>query len=239
MSNGACIKQRVFNMEDKQMSNFTDLKSCIQLIKEITGATKVSITLEFPEKVSTPKETISEQVKEIIPPKEETRVVEEEPLVVEQLPETPVSAESDKEDDQSGEWLTIREIESKYNIGYLTARTIAKTLESRVQNRPHSKGRDPLVYNVSPIHNVDRYLKLNSSSVNNVPDGYIPVSELAKIMGLSKGYLFQYLHKNQLHKHMLRVKRSYYCNEAEIRKYRAEQERYADKHGGNIVHKYC
>ena len=224
------------NMEDKQMENFrTNLESYIELIKELTGATKVSITLEFSEKVSTPKETISE----IVQPKKETRVVDEEPLVEEQLSETLVSAESDKKDDQSGEWLTIREIESKYNIGYLTARTIAKTLESRVQNRPHSKGRDPLVYNVSPIHNVDSYLKLNSSSVNNVPDGYIPVSELAKIMGLSKGYLFQYLHKNQLHKHMLRVKRSYYCNEAEIRKYRAEQEKYADKHGGNIVHKYC
>ena len=48
----------------KQMGNFrTDLESYIELIKELTGATKVSITLEFSEKVSTPKETIAEPLR--------------------------------------------------------------------------------------------------------------------------------------------------------------------------------
>ena len=223
----------------KQMGNFrTDLESYIELIKELTGATKVSITLEFDKKVSTPKDTIAEPVNEIIPQKEETDDSEKS-----ERSEMPVYVKSDKKDEESGEsgeWLTVTEIQNKYNIGYHAARAIARTLESRVQNKPHTKGKDPLVYNVSQIRTVPKgYFKLNASAIGSVPDGYIPVAELAKIMKLSKVYLLQYIHKNQLIKHVIRIKKSYYCNEAEIRKYRAEQERYADKHGGNIVHKYC
>ena len=95
------------------MGNFrTDLESYIELIKELTGATKVSITLEFSEKVSTPKETIAEPVKEIIPQKEETDDSEKS-----ERSEMPVYVKSDKKDEESGEsgeWLTVTEIQNKY-----------------------------------------------------------------------------------------------------------------------------
>lgn len=191
------------------------------MIRELTGATKVSITLEFAEKI------------EPVHP-EETGDVE-----TAKLPEISNNVESDKTDEENAEWLTIPEIKNKYHVGYLTARKIAKTCAYKVQNKKNTKGRNPIVYNVSQIQYKSSRSKVKQAEDNRIPDGYIPVSELAKIMGLSTGYMLQYISKNQLFKHVVRVKLKYYCDESAIRKYRFEQEKFADMHGGNIVHKYC
>lgn len=191
------------------------------MIRELTGATKVSITLEFAEKI------------EPVHP-EETGDVEKE-----KLPEIPDNVESDKTDEENAEWLTIPEIKNKYGVGYLTARKIAKTCAYKVQVQQNTTGRNPIVYDVSRIQHKSNRRKVEPAEDNRIPDGYIPVSELANIMGLSNGYMFQYISKNQLFKHVVRVKRKYYCDESAIRKYRFEQEKFADMHGGNIVHKYC